>query len=272
MIRIFVLSITCLMILASITNVAAEEEFSPLKDKNIEEWHKIGASLISNGKYEESIKYYDKILEVNPNDANALLNKGSVLIELNKFDEAIKYYDKILEVNPNDANALTSKGIALSHLQKYSEAIIAIDKALLIEPDNKIIKNKKSNFLSNAPTISARDSVYDIKLKVTVRDSSGNLISISESSNTRYLPYEITDKVFEHSFKSKDIVTIDGKSYDRLKQVGGVTNTNDTFGMLSISIELDGYVMDLFQAFTPMLIIEKEDIVKVEWTILKEIN
>ena len=90
MIRTFVLSITCLVVLVSITNVAAEEEFSPLKDKNIEEWHKIGASLISNGKYEESIKYYDKILEINPNDANALLNKGSVLIELNKFDEAIE--------------------------------------------------------------------------------------------------------------------------------------------------------------------------------------
>ena len=47
---------------------------------------------------------------------------------------------------------------------------------------------------------------------------------------------------------------------------------NDTFGMLSISIELDGYVMDLFQAFTPMIIMEKNDIMEVEWTILKEIT
>ena len=272
MIRIFVLSITCLMVLASITNVVAQEEFFPLKDENIVEWHKIAASLISNGKYEESIKYYDKILEINPNDVNALLNKGSIFIELDKFDESIKHYDKILEINPNDVNALASKGIALSHLHKYSEAIIAIDKALLIEPNNEIIKKKKANFLSKAPTVSAYDSIYDIELRVTIRDSSGNLISISESSNTRYLPYEITDEVFAYGFDSKDVITINGKSYDRLKQTGEVMPANDTFGMLSISIELDGYVMDLFQAFTPMIIMEKNDIMEVEWTILKEIT
>ena len=238
MIRIFVLSITCLMVLASITNVVAQEEFFPLKGENIVEWHKIAASLISNGKYEESIKYYDKILEI----------------------------------NPNDVNALASKGIALSHLHKHSEAIIAIDKALLIEPNNEIIKKKKANFLSKAPTVSAYDSIYDIELRVTIRDSSGNLISISESSNTRYLPYEITDEIFAYGFDSNDVITINGKSYDRLRQAGEVMSANDTFGMLSISIELDGYVMDLFQAFTPMIIMEENDIMEVEWTILKEIT
>ena len=272
MIRIFVLSITCLMVLASMTSVVAQEELFPLKDENIVELHKIAASLISNGKYEESITYYNKILEINPNDVDALLNKGSILIELDKFDESIKYYNKILEINPNHVDALASKWIALSYLHEYSEAIIAIDKALLIEPNNEIIKKKKANFLSNAPTVSAYDSIYDIKLKVTIRDSSGNLISISESSNTRYLPYEITDEIFAHGFNSKDVITINGKAYDRLKQIGEVMYQNDTFGMLSISIELDGSIIELFQAFTPMIIMEKNDIMKVEWTILKEIT
>jgi len=261
------------VVCASITNVTAQEEILPLKGDNAKDWHAIAAALISNGRYEEAILYYDHILEINPNDEKALLNKGSVLIELSKNEEAIKYYDRILEINPNNVKALASKGIALSHLQKYSEALIMIDRALLIDPDNEVVKSKKANFLSGAPTVSAHNSVYDIKLRVTLRDSAGNLISVSESTGqTRYLPYKITDMTFTNSFDSKDVVMIDGKSYDRIKTLDHTRTKGDTFGMFSISIELDGYVIDLFQAFTPMLIIEDGDTAKVEWTILKEIT
>ena len=146
MIKILILSITCLLILTSFTNVVAQNDNSVLIGKNVEDWHAIAAALISEGNYEESIKYYDRILEINPEDQKALLNNGSVLIELDRFKEAIKYYDRILEINPKNVKALASKGIALSHLEKYDEALIVLNKALLIEPDNEIIKNKKANF------------------------------------------------------------------------------------------------------------------------------
>ena len=42
--------------------------------------------------------------------------------------------------------------------------------------------------------------------------------------------------------------------------------------MFSITTILDGYLIDIFQAFTPMIIIEKDDVATIEWTILKEIT
>ena len=272
MIRVFLSSIVCLVIFTSITNIEAQEEILPLKGENVKDWHAIAAALISNGRYEESISYYDHILEINPDDQKALLNKGSVLIELNRIEEAIKYYDRILEINPNNVKALASKGIAFAHLQEYGDALIMIDKALLLDPSNEIVKGKKANFLSGVPTIPAHDSVYEIKFRITMRDSSGSLISVSESTNTRYLPYEITDEVFAKGFDMIDTVMIDGTLHEKVKKFENGMTIDDRTGMFSITTTLDGYVIDIFQAFTPMIIIEKDDVATIEWTILKKIT
>ncbi len=65
---------------------------------------------------------------------------------------------------------------------------------------------------------------------------------------------------------------IDGTLYERVKKIGGVTLAKDRSGMFAITTTLDGYIIDIFQAFTPMIIIEKDDVATAEWTILKEIT
>ena len=272
MIKSLIVGISFLIIFTSFTEVVAQEEISILLGKNVKEWHAIGITLVSEERYEEAIKYYDKILEIDPEDQKALLNKGSVLKDLERYEEAIKYYDKILEINPNNVKALANKGITFAYLQEYEDALIMIDKALLLDPDNEFVKGEKAHFLSGTPTISAHDSVYEIKFRITVRDSSGSLISVSESTNTRYLPYKITDEVFAKGFDMIDTVMIEGTLYERVKKFESGITVDDRTGMFRITTTLDGYLIDIFQAFTPMIIIEKDDVATIEWTILKEIT
>ena len=46
-------------------------------------------------KYDESLQYYDKILNIDPSNVNALNGKAIALKNLKKYDESLQYYDKI---------------------------------------------------------------------------------------------------------------------------------------------------------------------------------
>ena len=49
-------------------------------------------------------------------------NKGNTLNNLARYDEAIKCYDKVIEIEPNNADAWNNKGNALRDLSRYDEA------------------------------------------------------------------------------------------------------------------------------------------------------
>jgi tetratricopeptide (TPR) repeat protein len=68
-------------------------------------------------------------LEINPTNANDLLNKGFSLAELAKYKEAIDCYDKALAIDPNYALAWGNKALSLDKLGRHDEAKECYDKA-----------------------------------------------------------------------------------------------------------------------------------------------
>ena len=77
-----------------------------------------GLALVDLGQNEEAIRYFDKVIAIDPNDVDALINKGSTFIILGKYEEAIKYYDKVLAIDPNNALASGNKGLANDYLDR----------------------------------------------------------------------------------------------------------------------------------------------------------
>ena len=61
---------------------------------------------------------------------NPLYYEGNELFCSERFDEAIKCYDKIIEMNPNSRVAWGYKAHTLSKLKKYDEAFVCYQKAL----------------------------------------------------------------------------------------------------------------------------------------------
>ena len=96
----------------------------------------MGLALASLGKPEEAITYYDKVLAIQSSNTDALYNKAAALGDLEKNDEAIKYYDLALAIDTNNTDALINIGAALVGLEKYDEAIIYYDKVTTLEPNN----------------------------------------------------------------------------------------------------------------------------------------
>ena len=49
---------------------------------------------------EEAIECFEKVLEIDPNDARALFNKGTSCILVDRNEEAVTCLDKAVEIDP----------------------------------------------------------------------------------------------------------------------------------------------------------------------------
>jgi tetratricopeptide (TPR) repeat protein len=62
------------------------------------------------GKHEEAIECYDKVIELDPENEAAWINKGNALCNLNKYEEGIKCCDKAIKMDPPDSLLKLIKG------------------------------------------------------------------------------------------------------------------------------------------------------------------
>ena len=111
-------------------------KFSSDDEINLEHFYNIGLSHAKHGKPRDAIFYFDKVLAVEPNHVNSLVNKGNALGKLGKFDTAIITYDLALKIKPDHIVCLLNKGLALHYLVRYNDAISCYDKILSQEPSN----------------------------------------------------------------------------------------------------------------------------------------
>jgi tetratricopeptide (TPR) repeat protein len=64
------------------------------------------------------------------------LSKGEIFYELEKYDEAIRWYEKVLEKHPDDQSKYNQKAVALYQSKKFKEAIECTDESLVLKADN----------------------------------------------------------------------------------------------------------------------------------------
>ncbi|TSA18290.1 MAG: tetratricopeptide repeat protein [Nitrosopumilales archaeon] len=74
-------------------------------DSDAQKIMKKGVSFLEDGKYEEALDCFEKILLSNPNDPNIWNKKGVALRSLGRYDEAIESFNKALEITPRDLDA-----------------------------------------------------------------------------------------------------------------------------------------------------------------------
>jgi len=70
-----------------------------------QKFNKFGISLRKNGHYDESIRYYEKSLEIVNNDENVYFNLARVYFEKGLNDKCIGSLEKALNINPEFVEA-----------------------------------------------------------------------------------------------------------------------------------------------------------------------
>jgi tetratricopeptide (TPR) repeat protein len=132
--------------------------------ENIDERDKSFAEafeLFLKGEYEKSIKIFDEMLEIYPEDYKIFEMKGVGLSNLrlestlamqpqqnmvqrdpsNLNKSSMFEFYKALEINPNSVLALNGMGLGFGNFGEYSEAETYFKKSLEINPGNKVTQN-----------------------------------------------------------------------------------------------------------------------------------
>lgn len=117
------------------------KQLEELKAKNpqlfftVDDYLKQGDALFFEGRYEDAIISYDKVMKKQPDCYLAWASRGWALRRLGRYEEALDSYGEAININPEDNLGWYGRANALRELQRYDEAITAYNKSLQFNPD-----------------------------------------------------------------------------------------------------------------------------------------
>ncbi|WP_200906367.1 tetratricopeptide repeat protein, partial [Limnoraphis robusta] len=132
--------------------------------------------LSQNGEYRKAISTYEKALELEPNDVISLTNYADILRKIGETEKAITTLEKALELEPDDVRTLNSYANVLSQNGEYRKAISTLEKALQLAPDNFRTLTRYANILSRTGKHEQALQYYEQALQI-------------EPNNTKILVY-----------------------------------------------------------------------------------
>ena len=144
-----------------------------------------------------------------------------------------------------------------------------------LEPGIGIFKNE-----NQINVILSKDSKYEMFVLVEIRNAQNELISISESMHGEHIPHKITDYMFNENFGKKEIITFDNIKYEKRQFIDQQEISAEFTKFVSIWTihscgDIAGHVdtcIPIFQARGGFVYLDKGDVIKNQWTILREMN
>ncbi len=92
-------------------------------------WHRYGNAV-------EALKFYNRVLNINPKRPDVYNVMGEVSLAKGKFEEAIGYWRKALAINPQLPNVHSNIGHALMILGRRDEVFVEFEKEIQISPNS----------------------------------------------------------------------------------------------------------------------------------------
>jgi Flp pilus assembly protein TadD len=101
----------------------------------------LGVIAVAQQDLKEAKKYFEKAVELDPNNKQSLNYLGYISRYSGEFDTAEAYYRKILVIDPNDQRAVRNLGVLLDLYRGRLEEALALYEqyqSLQAEPDPKV--------------------------------------------------------------------------------------------------------------------------------------
>ena len=104
------------------------------KDKKLTLMLLKGSNLVNEKKLNEAVDVFSKVIEIDPNWAEAWNKRATVYYIVGKFQKSQKDIDKVLKLEKRHFGALAGQGLVNIQLQNYEKAIKSYEKAQKIYP------------------------------------------------------------------------------------------------------------------------------------------
>jgi len=121
----------------------------PAKEGDVEALKLLATALEREGKNEEAIEIYKKIIEKKEDCVDAYIGMGRIYTALNRYEDARDAYEKAYKFNPNDVNVCQSLAFIYEKIGNEKDALKYLDFGIEIEPENKHLWTTKGRILLN---------------------------------------------------------------------------------------------------------------------------
>jgi len=93
-----------------------------------------GINRMADLKLEDASHIFQLVLRINPNDVDALLKLGYCRFHLEDYTESMRAYDKVLDIDVTNADAWNFKSLVYYERKVYGKALDCADKAIDSDP------------------------------------------------------------------------------------------------------------------------------------------
>jgi tetratricopeptide (TPR) repeat protein len=118
------------------------------KPDHFDSLHLLGVIFLQRGNPAKAVQQIGLALKKEPNNIDALNNRGNALNDLKRFDEALASFDRALGLRPDHAETHSNRGNALKELERFEEALGSYDRALALRPDYAEALSNRGNVLN----------------------------------------------------------------------------------------------------------------------------
>jgi len=107
-----------------------------------------GINRMADLKLEDASHIFQLVLRINPNDVDALLKLGYCRFHLEDYTESMRAYDKVLDIDVANADAWNLKSLVYYERKVYGKALDCADKAIDSDPTFGMAWYNRSCYLS----------------------------------------------------------------------------------------------------------------------------
>ena len=126
----------------------------------------LGASYMHIGRDENTVKYYKKLLNLQPKHTDALNNSGMIYYKLGEFESAADLYQKVVAIEPSFADAHYNLGNAFRKLNSPRKACQSYRESLAINPDDVEVLTNYGHALRDYGAFSDANKIFSKALRI----------------------------------------------------------------------------------------------------------